>query len=77
MKRISIVSVVILLSVNLYAQEKFLANEKETQELSRKVVNLFSENKISECFDELSLYWPLPQNELEPLEEKTIKYLNR
>ena len=53
-----------------------MKNEKETQELSKKVVALFNENKISESFGELAPYWPLPQNEFESLESKTIKYLN-
>lgn len=64
------------ISLTLSAQEKFLKGIPETQELSKKVVKLFNENKITESFKELSLYWPLPQNELESLEEKTIKYLN-
>lgn len=65
-----------LISFSLFAQEEFLKNENETQELSKKVLSLFSENKISESFRELTPYWPLPQNEIESLEEKTIKYLN-
>jgi len=27
-------------------------------------------------FEQLALYWPLPQNELDAMEEKTMKYLN-
>lgn len=65
-----------LISFSSFAQEEFLKNENETQELSKKVLSLFSENKISESFRELTPYWPLPQNEIESLEEKTIKYLN-
>lgn len=63
-------------SLGLFAQDNYLKNENETQELSKKVVSLFGDNDISESFDELTPYWPLPQNEIESLEEKTIKYLN-
>lgn len=63
-------------SLGLFAQDNYLKNESETQELSKKVVSLFGDNNISESFDELTPYWPLPQNEIESLEEKTIKYLN-
>jgi hypothetical protein len=63
-------------SLGLFAQDNYLKNENETQELSKKVVSLFGDNNISESFDELTPYWPLPQNEIESLEEKTIKYLN-
>ena len=38
--------------------------------------SLFNENKISESFEQLTPYWPLPLNEIESIEEKTIKYLN-
>ena len=60
----------------LFAQEKYMKDINETIELSKKVVSLFNDNKISESFDQLTPYWPMPQNELESIEEKTIKYLN-
>ncbi|MCB0465589.1 MAG: hypothetical protein KDC78_07940, partial [Aequorivita sp.] len=43
---------------------------------SKKVVSLFKENKISQSFEELTPYWPMPQNEIESIEGQTIKYLN-
>ncbi len=76
MKKTFITLTLSLLSLGLFAQGKYLKNENETQELSEKIVSLFNDNKISESFDQLSPYWPLPQNEIEALEEKTIKYLN-
>ena len=76
MKNTFIAVTILLISTNLFAQEKYLKNINETQELSQKVVELFEKNKISESFDELNPYWPMPENELESLEEKTIKYLN-
>lgn len=40
------------------------------------MAELFRQNKIKLAFDALSPYWPLPENEIESLEEKTIKYVN-
>ena len=65
-----------LLSLGVFAQKKSLTNVTETQELSKKVVDLFSQNKVSEAFAEMTPFWPMPQNELDNLEEKTIQYLN-
>ncbi|WP_255567341.1 hypothetical protein [Flavobacterium okayamense] len=53
-----------------------MKNNSESEELSRNVSELFSQNKISNGINNLSEYWPLPKNELDALEEKTIKYLN-
>jgi hypothetical protein len=76
MKKTIIAITLSLLSVSLFAQDRYLNSVSETKELSKKVVELFEKNKISESFDELTPYWPMPQNELESIEEKTIKYLN-
>ena len=76
MKKTIIAITLSLVCVSLFAQDKYLQNVNETHELSQKVVDLFEKNKISESFDQLTPYWPLPQNELESIEEKTIKYLN-
>lgn len=58
------------------AQDNTLKNVAETQALSSKVVELFEQNKISKSFSEMEVYWPIPSNEVEAIEEKTIKYLN-
>lgn len=76
MKKIIMAMTLSLVSVSLFAQSKYLKDIDETQELSEKVVGLFEKNKISESFDQLTPYWPLPENEVESIEEKTIKYLN-
>ncbi|WP_313114382.1 hypothetical protein [Aequorivita sediminis] len=76
MKRTIIVIALSFMSLGLFAQKKYMKNINETIELSNKVVSLFNDNKISESFDQLTLYWPMPQNEIESIEEKTIKYLN-
>jgi hypothetical protein len=57
-------------------QTKYLKSEESVKELSKKVAGLFKEDKISAAFDELKGYWPLPENEVEGIQEKTIKYIN-
>ena len=76
MKKTLAILIVTLLSLTSFAQNKILKSEAETQELSKKVVSLFSQNKISESFKQMKPYWPMPENELESMEEKTLKYLN-
>ena len=68
--------VAFLLVINASAQTKYLRDKSQIALLSKKVAALFQENKISESVRELTPYWPLPQNEIESFEEKTIKYLN-
>lgn len=58
------------------AQDKTLTSPKEAREFSQKCSNLFKDNKISQFFGELRPYWPLPENEINGLEEKTIQYIN-
>ncbi len=64
------------ISLSLHAQVGVLKSETETQAISKKVSELFSKNKISDAFNEINPYWPLPENELIAIEDKTIKYLN-
>ncbi|POY35980.1 hypothetical protein C3K47_12300 [Solitalea longa] len=76
MKKTIIVALLSFFFIQVQAQVKYLKDEAATQDLSKKVTQLFLENKISTSFSELILYWPLPKNEVDALEEKTIKYLN-
>ena len=76
MKYLSIITLFVLMSTGLLAQEKYLKDVQESQELSVKVVDLFKKNEIKASFALLTPYWPMPQNELEAIEIKTIKYLN-
>lgn len=64
------------LFINASAQTKYLKDKAQITQFSKKATGLFQENKISEFVGELSPYWPIPQNEIESFEEKTIKYLN-
>ena len=53
-----------------------LSSIEETQALSLQVTELLQDNKISAAFDRLAEHWPLPENEVEAIEEKTMKYFN-
>ena len=75
MKRILILTTLCLVNFSLLAQKKVLKDVAATQELSKKVSSLFKENKISEVFAELTPYWPMPQNELDAMEQKTLSQL--
>lgn len=76
MKKIIITLLFIFIGFGVFAQESYLKNVKETQDVSEKVTLLFKRNRVAEAFDTLQTYWPLPENELESIEEKTIRYLN-
>lgn len=73
----TIISVALIsFALNANAQQKFLTDKTQTEQLSKKVAELFKANKVAESVDELNPYWPLEQNEIDAFEEKTIKYLN-
>ena len=76
MKKTIIAISLSFISFGLFAQKKYMKDINETKELSKNIVSLFNDNKISESFDQLTLYWSIPQNEIESIEEKSIKYLN-
>ena len=74
--KIAFVLLLLLTITSTIAQEKTLATIKETKELSARCSNLFKENKLGDFFKVLRPYWPLPENEIGSLEEKTIQYMN-
>lgn len=76
MKQLFLVIFFFFFSIGLSAQEIYLDDVEATQELSTQVVELFKRNEIKASFALLNPYWPMPQNELEAIEIKTIKYLN-
>lgn len=75
-KELPILLLCAVISTALKAQDKFLNNPNEAKALSQKVSELFKENKISTALNELKPYWPIPINEIDGVEEKTIRYLN-
>ena len=52
-------------SASAHAQSESLDGIPATEALSKKVTELFSQNKISQAFDALRPYWPLAENEIE------------
>lgn len=76
MKKTFLIILLSSLSISLFSQEKYFKNISETQNFSKQIVSLFKENKISQSFEELTPYWPMPENEIESIEGQTIKYLN-
>jgi len=71
-----ILTVLIITSMFGFAQKKAIKTIPETQKISKQVAQQFIDGKYSDAFDILTPYWPLPQNEIDGVEEKTIKYLN-
>jgi hypothetical protein len=76
MKKITLCILFIFSCIAINAQDDILKSIAETQQLSEKVASLFKEHKVSESFTEMTKFWPLPQNEIESLQDQTIKYLN-
>jgi hypothetical protein len=76
MKQAAIILLLVLSSLSSFAQDKYLADVEGTQNLSKEVAQLFYDDYITVAFKKLTPYWPLPADELEGLEEKTIRYLN-
>ncbi|MFC4818087.1 hypothetical protein [Flavobacterium sp. GCM10023249] len=69
--------ILVLMSItSAVAQEKYFASSKEAKDFSVKCSTLFKENKLNDFFKELRAYWPLPENEIGSLEDKTIQYMN-
>jgi hypothetical protein len=60
----------------LFAQEKYMTSVDELQTLTETVTQLFVDNEVSTAFSTISPYWPLPENEFDALETKTLKYMN-
>jgi DNA-directed RNA polymerase specialized sigma54-like protein len=58
------------------AQVKFLKTADEVKSLSQRSSTYFKDNKMKEFFKEIRQYWPLPENEIDGLEEKTIQGMN-
>lgn len=76
MKKTLFITLLFLINMSIFAQKQTIKDLNTAKEISKKVSSLFVENKIEEAFSLLSPYWPLPQNEIDGVQNKTIKYLN-
>lgn len=75
-KLFALVLLLFIHSLDSFSQSTYMKDKSETSDVSQKVTKLFSESKIAEAVVLLSLYWPLPQNEISSIESQTVKYLN-
>lgn len=67
---------VILSTSQSFAQYKYLKDIETAKLISKDVAQLFKENKINEAFIKIKTYWPLPENEINNIESKTIQSMN-
>lgn len=58
------------------AQIKYMKTESDVKALSRKVADNFRNEKFEEAFIALKTYWPLDENELSEMKNKTVTYLS-
>src|SRR5688572_11001663 len=66
----------IALLPNFSFGNKTMESVQETEELSQSITAMFVAYQFSDAFDLLAIYWPLPKNEIDNLEEKTIVMFN-
>lgn len=78
MKKILIVLCVLFLSKISFTQNNFntLKNTDEVKKMSKMVADLFYKDSILTAFDQMNDFWPIPQDEIDELERKTVKYLS-
>lgn len=60
----------------IHASSKTLKSTEDAKKLSERVCDLFYKDSISLAFKEMKVYWPLQDDEIEELKDKTIKSLN-
>jgi hypothetical protein len=66
----------LLLTINMQANSKTLKSVEEARKLSQRISELFYKDSISAAFKEIKVYWPLEEDEIDELKDKTIKSLN-
>src|SRR5210317_1996666 len=76
MKTYLITIIILFVSISAFGQKKHFKNISEIEQFSEKMSDQLYENNLSESFAEMQDYWPLPSNEIESLQEKTIRYFN-
>jgi hypothetical protein len=71
-----LVSLILISSYTLFAQDKTLKDLSEVQSLSKKSAELFSKKEVGKALDMLKPYWPLPSEELKALQAQTSSQLD-
>jgi hypothetical protein len=79
--KISLLKAILLTSFTLFvstvnSQTSFIKDAEAAKQISQQVAQDFKENKISEAFNRIRKYWPLPENEINILETQTVSSLN-
>lgn len=69
-------ALIIFLTLHCSAQNKYFKDLDNVKIFSKEVTQLFKDNKINKAFSKMKVYWPLPENELENMETKTIQSMN-
>jgi len=58
------------------AQDKTLKDQDALKDLSKKATELFAHGEIVKAIEALRPYWPLPKNEIDNVEEKSLTAMN-
>lgn len=74
--KVTFLTFAMFLTLQSYAQNKYLKDIESVKLISKEITTLFKDNKINEAFIKIKLYWPLPVNEIDNMETKTIQSMN-
>jgi hypothetical protein len=74
--KITFTAITMFFTCQSYAQMKYLKDIESAKVISRDVAQLFKENKINVAITKIKPYWPLPENEINNLESRTIQSMN-
>jgi hypothetical protein len=64
-----------LLAAHAQPKVKVLPSEADAQALSKEVAGHFEAGKVGKAFGALAPHWPIAQEEVAEIEDKTIRYL--
>jgi hypothetical protein len=63
-------------TVNAFTQSSTLKSDIEAKSLSKKIADLFTRDSFPEIFKLIEPYWPVPKNEIDNFQSKTISTMN-
>lgn len=76
MRKIPIIFFLLVAGSYSQAQEKHLESEEDIEILCEEVASYFAEKKVAKAFKILKPYWPLQENEIDNLIDKSVKMIN-
>jgi len=74
--KLIIITALLVTFSGIKAQSKFLNTIPDVKDVSLKTTLFFKDKKIEEAFTFLRTYWPIPDNEIDEVQTKSIKSLN-